>query len=528
LSQPTSPADPRSDAPRLTPVERLLRLFTEVRPGEGRIALLMFVNVHLILFAYYLLKPLREGWLAISDIHGLSKLEVKAYTSFGQTLLLAGVAAAYGRLVEHWPRRVLISRATVFCMTNIVVFWTLQPGLFLGNVSAVGVAYYLWVGMFGVFVVAQFWAFAADLYSQERGARLLPLIAIGATSGAMLGSWLEGHLVSWGLLDTRYLLLAPLPPLAASIWLTVKVDRETGGVGKLSGARPEGEVLEGRGALPMVLGNRFLLAVAVTTLLLNWVRTNGENLLFGVVQQVLARQVAAQGIVGADAVHAFIHTGTTAFYGDFFFWVNAMALALQALVASRLLKYGGFGAIFLLLPAVALTSYSAMVLLPVLWVIKTMKIAENATDYSIHNTARHVLWLPMSQEVTFKAKPTVDSLFVRAGDGLAALTVLVGVQVFSASIRSYFAVNVSLVVVWLALAVWVVKEYARLGGDAQPGGPSRRSSEALGILGATLATDPPTADTISGSHRAGSHRAGDPRPVDQRSGDPRPAWGGGR
>ena len=73
-------------------VERLLRLSTDVRPGEGRLALLMFVNVFLILCAYYLLKPLREGWLAISDIAGLSKLELKAYTSFGQTLLLAGIA----------------------------------------------------------------------------------------------------------------------------------------------------------------------------------------------------------------------------------------------------------------------------------------------------------------------------------------------------------------------------------------------------------------------------------------------------
>ena len=32
---------------RLTTTERFLRLFTEVRPGEGRTAMLMFVNVFL-------------------------------------------------------------------------------------------------------------------------------------------------------------------------------------------------------------------------------------------------------------------------------------------------------------------------------------------------------------------------------------------------------------------------------------------------------------------------------------------------
>ena len=84
----------------------------------------------------------------------------------------------------------------------------------------------------------------------------------------------------------------------------------------------------------------------------------------------------------------------------------------------------------------------------------------------------------MSQEVTFKAKPTIDSLFMRAGDGLAALTVLLGHQVFSAPDRSYFAVNISLTLVWLALAVWIVREYGKLGtlpGDADPqGSPGSR------------------------------------------------------
>lgn len=472
MSQPP-PAAPAS----LTPAERFLRLFTDVRPGEGRIALLMFANVFLILCGYYLLKPLREGWLSISDVGSLSKMELKTYTSFGQTLLLAGAATWYGRLVRRWPRRVLITRATLFCMAHIVVFWLLQPDFLIDHAPGIGLAYYVWVGMFGAFIVAQFWAFAADLYPQEQGKRLLPMIAIGATSGGMAGAWLEGQLVAWKLLEARYLLLAALPLLAVSIALTRHVDDAVGGVGKQEGACPEGQRLEGSGALPMVFGNRFLLAVALVTLLLNCVKTLGEGVLFQqAVTGILETEAAAAGIVGEVELRAFQKAATTAFYGDFFFWVNALALVLQAFVASRLLRFGGFGAIFLLLPAVALTSYAAMWVLPVLWVIKTMKIAENATDYSIQNTARHVLWLPMSQEVTFKAKPTIDSLFMRAGDGLAALTVLLGHQVFSTAIRSYFAVNLSLIVVWLLLAIWIVREYARLSGEADPqGSPGTRN-----------------------------------------------------
>jgi AAA family ATP:ADP antiporter len=196
-------------------------------------------------------------------------------------------------------------------------------------------------------------------------------------------------------------------------------------------------------------------------LLANWVKTNGENQLYDVLQSTLAADAAAQGITG-DAVKAFVKERTTAFYGSFFFWVNVAALVLQALVASRLLKYGGFGWLFLTLPVMALVSYATMALVPLLWIVRSMQVPVNAIDYSIQNTARHVFWLPMSQDVTFKGKPTVDSLFVRAGDGMAALTVLVGVQLASAASSGFFALNVALAVAWLAAAAWVVVQHGRL------------------------------------------------------------------
>jgi len=458
---PTAPID--FDRSRLSWVERGLRLFTDVRPGEGRTALLMFANVFLILCAYYFIKPLREGWIAVSGVAGLSKLEMRAYTAFGQSLLLIPVVAGYGRLVGRWPRAVLIERATLFCMMNMLVFWALQPNFLLSRLPYIGIAFYLWVGMFAVFVVAQFWAFAADLYSEERGNRLLPMIAIGATAGAAVGSLLLEKLVSSGAVPTQHVLLMALVPLAASIWLTRRADLAEGGAvaPRLAPVAGGSAPVDRRGALRLVFGNRYLLAVGLIMLITNWVKTNGENQLFQVVQQTLQGQVEAQGLAG-DAVKNFVKEGTTAFFGGFYFWVNTIALALQAIVASRILKYGGFAALFLLLPVIALLSYSAMVVLPLLAVVRTTQAAVNATDYSINNTARHVLWLPMSHAVTFKGKPTVDSLFVRAGDGMAAVTVLLGVQLLSASIRTYLMLNVALAVVWLVAAVWVAREHGRM------------------------------------------------------------------
>jgi len=448
---------------QLSASERFLCLFTEVKPGEGPTAMMMFANVFLILLAYYFIKPLREGWIAVSEIQGLSKMEVKAYSSFAQSVLLLFVVGWYAKLADRWDRATLFARATLFCISNMVVFWFLQPDFFFAKLPLSGILYYLWVGMFGVFVVAQFWTFCADVYTDERGKRMMPFIAIGATSGAAAGSWIVNALVSSGLLPTEYLLLVAIGPLLLSIYLVRRVESRayTGG-GENTAVRPgDTERASLWNGAKLVLLSRFLLLAALVTLFTNWVNTNGENLLFRVVQETLAAQAEGQGFIDERSLLEFVRDGTTAFYGNFYFWVNIVALLLQAFVASRLLKFGGFAAILLILPVIALASYTMMALLPVLAVVKVMKVAENATDYSLNNTSRHVLWLPVSSIMKFRGKPAIDTLYVRLGDGLAALTVVLGVHLLTLSTSGFFYFNVFLVLCWLVAGVMLVGEHRR-------------------------------------------------------------------
>ena len=136
-----------------------------------------------------------------------------------------------------------------------------------------GIAFYLWVGMFGLFVVAQFWAFAADLYTDERGRRLLPMIAIGATSGATVGSFIVQQVVDSELLDSGTLLLLANIPLGLSIWLTGRAD--TAGplgdgyaTGEATPASPEPESgAPDRGAFALIRAHPYLVLVAAVTLI---------------------------------------------------------------------------------------------------------------------------------------------------------------------------------------------------------------------------------------------------------------------
>jgi hypothetical protein len=50
-----------------------------------------------------------------------------------------------------------------------------------------------------------------------------------------------------------------------------------------------------------------------------------------------------------------------------------------------------------------------MAFFPLLAFIRSGKILENSTDYSIQNTTRHALFLPTSREAKYKAKTAIDS-----------------------------------------------------------------------------------------------------------------------
>lgn len=443
-----------------SPLERGLALFSDVRPGEGTRGLALLGSVFLLLAANYFVKPARDGLLAITDVRGLSSMELKAYSSFGQGVLLILLLPLYERLAARLSRRALVTHATLVFIASLGLFWLLQPGILVAErLPMMGVAFYLWVGVFNVFVVAQFWTFAADVYGDDSGRRLFPVIAIGGAAGATAGAWAAKHLAGATGFGTYALVLLAAVLLAGALALMRAVDTTDDDAHRRR--RPPASP-DGASAWHLLRRHRYLAATAAVVVLATWVKTNTDNLLFAVVQEALRDEVAARGLVGADAVDAFVSDQTTAFYGDLFFWINLSGLVLQALFASRALKYGGFAPTLLALPLLASLGYGALALMPALGLFRLMKIAEVSLGYSLHNTALQVLWLRSSREAKYKAKTAIDTMGVRFGDGLAALTAFVGIHILTLAVPVFFTLNAVLVLVWLGLAVVLAREYRRL------------------------------------------------------------------
>lgn len=441
--------------------ERFLRLFADVHPREGATSLILVANIFLILVAFYLVKPVGVGWLAVTDVGTLTKLEIKAYAAFGQSLLLLGILPIYARLAARWSRSQLITRVGILFGLLLVAFWLTQPGLLLGRVPLAGILFYLFVGIFSVTLVAQFWAFSSDVYGAERGARLFPLIALGAALGATLGSWLGQKLVSLPFIDPFDLILVALLPLAASLVLAIITDHRGtyGDPSRWTTDRwEEAAAPHGGGAFSLIFRHRYLTATAFMIMIFTWVVTSGDNILFGIVQANLAEELAGLADTPATFNRA-LQEATAVFYGDLYFWINLITLILQAFVVSRILSAGGMQALLYTTPFVSLIAYASMAFVPILGLIKALKVAENSSTLSIHNTARQMLWLPTTKEMLYQAKPTVDTLFVRLGDGLAALTILIGTHVFHLGNFGFVIFNILLVLVWIGVSTYLYREH---------------------------------------------------------------------
>jgi AAA family ATP:ADP antiporter len=423
------------------PLNRVLRLFTDVRPGEEVTALLMLANLCLLLVGYYILKTVREPLVLATG-----GAEMKSYASAGQAVTLMGFIPLYGWLASRVSRMRLIVTLIVFFAVNIELF---RLGAQV-RVPNLGFVFFIWVGIFSLATIAQFWSFANDIYPKNAGERLFPLIAIGATGGSWLGSWIAAQLFKAGVRPYQMMHISAAI-LLAHLALYLVVDRRQARRTDVEAPAP----LAREGGFGLLFENPYLRLIALLLLLLNLVNTTGEYILDRALLDA-AHKVAAT-TAGFDA-EAFIGR----FKGEYFFWVNFVSVVLQAFVVSRIAKYLGIAGVVLALPLVALSGYSLIGAGVSFAILRWAKTAENATDYSVMNTARAMLWLPTSREEKYKAKQAADTFVVRMGDVASAGLVYLGSGPLALGVAGFARVNVLIVLLWIYVGVRLLQEHRRL------------------------------------------------------------------
>jgi AAA family ATP:ADP antiporter len=420
--------------------ERLLNIISVVKPQEGKSCLLLTTNACLLMAAYYLLKVIREPLIL-----SYGGAEYKSYATAFQagilSLLVPVFSLLYHRYANNENRSNIINKVLLFFIGNLVIFAFLQ---YL-KVN-VGMIFYVWLGIFSVMVVAQFWAFAADSYNVRCGQRLFVILAVGATFGAWLGSRIAGpiypHVGIVGIMTLAALLLL------ASVYLTANVSRWI----PTSAANDE-PVHEEDGnkwldGFAVVFNSPYLRRIAIFVVILVFINSTGEYILARLVDEHSKMLAATQGLADISAWQG-------QFYSSYYSWITLGSFVIQLFLVSRIFKWVGLRGSVLILPIIMIIGYGLMIFFPVFSLIRFAMTAENSANYSVQNTTRHALFLPVPRKHKYLGKTTIETFFFRFGDLLYGGFIFIGTQYFDLSINHFILSNLILAFVLFAVA-WKV------------------------------------------------------------------------
>ncbi|MDX1569860.1 MAG: Npt1/Npt2 family nucleotide transporter [Xanthomonadales bacterium] len=427
---------------RLTGFERFLSLFTSVRPGEGTSVLFLFATAFVLMACYYILKPVRDALILAEG-----SAEIKAYSQGIVAVTLVFILPLYKQLYEglsdHESRSRVLHWVTAFFISNLVIFYLLGHGGI-----PISVPFYVWLSIFNVTVVAQFWAFAADLYNTRSGQRLFVVIMVGSSIGAWVGSQASKYLFS--MIGGYGLMLLAAGILVLPIFLSVLAER----------AVPEGsenmsreQIGDGRltladlvGGFDIVLKSRYLTIIAVLILVITMVNTAGEYIVSHFVDARAEALAAAPGATLTEVEYL------GRFWGDYYAWITLFSMLLQLFVVSRIFRWVGIRGAVLVLPMFIIIHYGILWVLPVFGAVRILQIAENAISYSLQNTTNHSLYLPLEREEKYVGKTTIDTFFFRAGDAAIAALVFVLIDRLGLGIEAFIALGFFLGIVALFAA----------------------------------------------------------------------------
>jgi len=444
----------------LTPFERALRLLTRMRAGEGRCIALFGSHAFLIMASYYVLKALRESFLLAG-----AAAEVRSYAVAANGVVLMLLVPLYSAVRRRIDGRRLVGLVSAFFAVNILAFAIAYP---FRTSKWFGIVFFIWVSVYGLVVVAQFWALAASSFNTRSGQRLFPAIMLGATLGALAGAQIT---------DLAILRLGPLPLLLLGALLLVAsialIAPEAAAVPAPSrpaeGARASQPVRSILGGFQVVFASRYLLLVATFVVLLNCIGSTGDYLLAALIK------ARAEVLAGAGALLTEREAIIGSLYARFQLWVTLVGVLVQALLVSRIYRAIGVRGAVLVLPVIALFVYSAIAFVPVFTMIYVAKIIENSTNYSLMNTTQQALYLPTGAAAKFDGKTTIDTFFWRFGDILQAGVVFAGLNWFGFGTRSFAMLNAAMCVVWIGVAILIGRHYTALSrAETQNTAPVRQ------------------------------------------------------
>jgi len=359
-----------------------------VREHEVGIVALSFTGAFLLMAFVVLSRALREAaYLAAFDASTLP------YITGGVVILGLPLAALFSRALGRVdPRKAMRVFALLFAAAIAAI------GPFFASSSTAVVIFYLVTAAGTVLLASGFWLIVSEMLVIREAKRLFGLISAGGTLGMLVTGTTVGATVH--MYDPIYFVPVLVLVLLAFAGLNEFVPRGRG-------SSTTGEDPRWTDSVTLIFQHRHLRTLAMLVVL--------AAVIGGLVD--FQFKEAAQDAFGSEQALA-------SFFGLFYGWTGGIGLGIQLLVTTRVMSRAGVAWSLAVLPIFILVLSAGMLIIPGLILATGLRGADSTLRKSLFRSVVEYLWVPIDTDTRRQTKTFVDTIANNAGDGLAALVVL--------------------------------------------------------------------------------------------------------
>jgi AAA family ATP:ADP antiporter len=407
------------------------RIFN-LRPGDFVRGLPLFTYYFLIITFYQIGRVAR---VAIFLDH--FKPAQQPYADMSVALLGGFIIALYIRTGRRLSLRGLQLGSLLFFAANLVALWW---GLQFYKWAWMAPLFYFWVGVCGILAVAQVWTLANFVWTTREAKRLFGVFGSGGIIGGSFGGFLGGWIALQFGAESILLFMAGFLLICAV--LVPIIYRQRADSNEPNPADSEESPRNLAESFRLVRQSKHLLTIAALICLSSVVTAIAGWQLNAIAKEALVRK------------NAIAH-----FLGNVQGYTGLLALVVQLLLTSKILRRFGVGVGLLVLPLSLAAGSLTVALFGTLWAAAILRGSDTVPRYSLDTSALQLLYLPVPAKIKVQVKSFTDTVVKNLGDGLAALTVLVFATTLHFSARHISWINFVLLGLWVAAAVAARRNY---------------------------------------------------------------------
>ncbi len=425
-------------------LSRILSRVVDIKPGEERIALLLFFYFFLITAPWTIIKAVRDA--SYLDGPGIENLPY-AYA----TALLVGMFVSL-----HTNLQVRVSRERL--ITISLVFFVITAGLFYGLLSIkwkwLAIIYYMWANVFVVIVMTQFWMVVNDIFNPREAKRLIGFFGSGGILGGIVAGVVTALIAKKGNEHELFLLVIGLLVVCIFVvraifaWQKKVAGTITSGVQKPLTHGREIETAGFRVSYDTVRRDSYLRLLAFVVVLTVIVST----FIDWQFKSIVDNNLWAKG-------------NLTSFFGMFQAGLLVFSFLIQILLTSNLVKRFGILVLLMVYPAFLLFGSLGVAAFATLALGILIKGSDKSLSYSVNQSARELLYIPVAPEKKYKAKAFIDMFLNRFSKTTGAAVLIVIFQLVPdvsnhrTWIQAVSVVSASFILGWILLNLKVSKKY---------------------------------------------------------------------